>query len=200
MGSLSPPFLVTKPPFFPPPMLRLVVVSARGLTNGSPFNARPVNSYIRFKLGSQRHQTKVVKMSQNPSFDESKNNACHLVVSPSDEVLVVQVLDWKPVKHRLLAESELALGMFTSVGNGENPFEVVVPLTNRWGRNATTGELKLRIGYENMFAWWVNAEMKARDDAATAKRIEEGQDKISESESESEQENGEGGVSWWKFW
>jgi len=140
-------------------------------------------------------------MSPNPIFDENNsgehNSKTRLEVSPKDEYLVVQVFDWKPVKHRLLASVELPLSMFT-VSNGDEPREVVVPLAMRWKKNAT-GKLNLRIGYENMFLWWLNVEMEARDEAESERRKSEAQtnDDIEVSEKEERDSNS---TSWYKFW
>jgi len=203
--SLLPPFHVTKPPFFPPPMLSITTISAKDLVNGSVMNARPVNCYVRFKLGNQRYKTKVIKMSNNPIFDSESDNQCRLEVTTGEEFLVVQVFDWKPVKHRLLAQTDIPLSTFTSQGNGQGAKEIALPLRMRWKKNKT-GQLALRVGYENVFLWWVNAEMEARDEVENERRRKEEAEKAEdngEDGEDGEDVSGVGtpsGTAWYKFW
>jgi len=189
--ELLPPYLVTKPPFFPPPTLAITVVSASNLLNGSVMKARPVNAYVKFNLGSQKFKTDVVKMSSNPTFRADSSSKARLTLNDNNfDTLIVQVCDWKPLKHRLLAQVELPLSMFVVCNNGEAR-EVVVPLNMRWKKNGV-GSLSLKVGYENLMLWWINAENEKRDEiAATEKKAEGGG---GEGEGEGEK------TSWFKFW
>ncbi|GMI42585.1 hypothetical protein TeGR_g10574, partial [Tetraparma gracilis] len=62
-GDLEPPFLVPRPPSFPPPTVSFSIQSCSGLVNNpSRVALRPINSYVKVKLpGGARSQIDVFK-------------------------------------------------------------------------------------------------------------------------------------------
>ena len=87
-SSLLEPFLVPRPPSFPPPTLTLKIQSCSNLVN-APHNLRPINPYVKVKLPSgTRHVTKVIKLNKNPTFTDAESNGCilGLCLNHSDKV------------------------------------------------------------------------------------------------------------------
>ena len=181
--TLLPPFLVPRPTSFPPPTVTISLLSCSNLTN-APMALRPVNSYAKIKLPSgTRHQTKVVKMTSNPTYKAADNNTCSLAVTGKDEYFDVQILDWKPVKHRLLGEFRVSLGAFSSKSSLQT-FATTVDM--RWKKSATA-VVNYDVVYEDVEQWWQDQELAARDEKAKMAEEEEkvasGETKGMESES-----------------
>jgi hypothetical protein len=69
--SLSPPFLVPKPPFIPP-TLSLIIMSCHNLQSRLiRFFSRPIHCRITIRVGNLTQVTPVIKNSQNPIFSSS---------------------------------------------------------------------------------------------------------------------------------
>ncbi|GMH50968.1 hypothetical protein TL16_g00914 [Triparma laevis f. inornata] len=175
--SLSEPFLIPRPPSFPPPTITLKLLSCSNLVN-APHNLRPLNPYLKVKLPSgSRHVTKVVKLNKNPAFTEADANGCILGLCLNhddkkkvDSYFDLQIMDWKPVKHRLLGEIRVNIGSF-KVGGDEEEVEYEVKM--RWRKDAT-GKIKLKAKVEDMEMWWRGEELKARDERKRRESEEEG--------------------------
>ena len=58
-----------------------------------------------------RFETKPIMLGgASPTFDQSKHDSVgRVVVTPGDAFLIVQAVDWKPVRHRLLGEGVIPL-------------------------------------------------------------------------------------------
>jgi hypothetical protein len=183
--ALEPPYLIPRPTTFPPPTLTIEVLSCASLVN-APISLRPVNSYVKLKLPSgPRHKTAVKKMSNNPTFGSNDDNKASFAVTKTDEYFDVQILDWKPIKHRLLGEFRVSLGQFSSKSHQmiSNSFDM------RW-KKGSRGECRFNVSYEDVESWWQNEERNARDEKV---RIEREKEEEEEEEERAKEKGGEEG-------
>jgi len=122
-------------------------------------------------------------MTSNPTYKAADNNTCSLAVTGKDEYFDVQILDWKPVKHRLLGEFRVSLGAFSSKSSLQT-FATTVDM--RWKKSATA-VVNYDVVYEDVEQWWQDQELAARDEKAKMAEEEEkeasGETKGMESES-----------------
>jgi hypothetical protein len=174
----------------------VTVVSVSGLLNGSPL--RPVNPYVKVRLNkgglsrgagggsgaSSRFETKAVMLGGgDASFDPDKHGSEGIVAtSKEDGFILVQAMDWKPVKHRLLGEAAIPLQKLKVNGGeatgGRCEGEIIeVRMKMRWCRTGDKwGVVTLSYVYDDIEKWWIEEEWKMRD----AKKEEE--DRIHEEE------------------
>ncbi|GMH54431.1 hypothetical protein TrRE_jg10866, partial [Triparma retinervis] len=80
-----------------------------------------------------------------------------------DEHVDVKVLDWKPVKHRLLAETRVSLAKFRPTSGG-GLTEVDLEMDMRWGKKGKKGRVRIEIGVVDVERWWRDMERNARDE------------------------------------
>jgi hypothetical protein len=162
--EFSPPYLIPRPAVFPPPTVTVVVKSASDLVN-APVSLRPVNPYIKLSLPSgPRHKTTVKKMTSNPTWGSNGSGEKFVSsVGVNDEYIDVQVIDWKPVKHRLLSEVRVSLARFPPTSDGVLT-GVDLEVDMRWGKKGKKGRIWIEVGVVDLKRWWSDMERDARDE------------------------------------
>jgi hypothetical protein len=63
----QPPYLVPRPEVFPPPSLRVQVIGCKRLKSAAAL-PRPINSYVRVRLGKLVQQTDIIRSDKNPKY------------------------------------------------------------------------------------------------------------------------------------
>ncbi len=167
LPDLDPPYLVPRPPAFPPPTVTISRISLTGLAN-APHALRPLNPYVR--IGGRNLKAPVRKLTKDPTWELEWT-----VGVGGDGEVEIEIVDWKPVKHRLLGIIVVSVG---SIPGQETSIKQEVDM--RWSPGKTAG-VELVVRRDDVEGWWRVEEMKARDRAR-----EEGMERDGETEGEKE--------------
>ena len=164
---LQPPWLVERPAHFPKPTLTVTVLKAQGLRNGPLLSSimPTIQSFVKLSLSNDSHRTGIVKMRSNPIWEETDDNKAHLSVDlSSDRFLKVEICDSKPMKNVRLSVVYVPLALVESKGNNEVA-QVTMPCQMRKNSGGGYGTITLSLSLFDPRKDWLDAELKARDNA-----------------------------------
>jgi len=164
-SSIEPPYLVSRPPAFPRPRLRVAVAGCSGLFNGM---LRPCNPYVRLTLSGtsssapqQQGRTVIALGTSAPEWGETLDNAHEFDASDLGGTLTLDVMDRKIAFARHLGRVSVAVA---AVPMGKpTEFELAVPMVKKRVGGKASATLRFSVEHENLGFWWMNEELDARD-------------------------------------